>query len=153
MSGSLGPPRRRICTALGAACAALVLLVSGCAEIEDDEAETYQPAHLEPVGTSGLKQVTFTPLAAEQVELATERAVRDGRHTAVSYQALIYDGQGLPWVYTVSRPLTFLRVKIVVDRIDGDRVLISGGLAAGTEVVTVGAGEVYGAELDIAGGH
>jgi hypothetical protein len=153
MSSSLGPRRRRVRTTLGAACAAFALLVSGCADIEDDEAETYQPAHLQPVGTSGLKQVTFTPLAAEQVELATEKAVRDGRHTMVSYEALIYDGQGLPWVYTVTKPLTFLRVKIAVDGIKGDRVLINGGLTAGTEVVTVGAGEVYGAELDIAGGH
>jgi hypothetical protein len=49
--------------------------------------------------------------------------------------------------------LTFLRAHVVVDRIEGDLVMLSGGLAPGTEVVTVGAAEVYGAELGIAGGH
>ena len=140
-------------TRLVMACVALTLLVGGCAEIEEDETETYQPAHLAPVEGSKLKVVTFTPLAAEQVQLATEKATRQGRHTAVSHAALIYDGQGKPWVYTVTKPLTYLRAPIVVDRVDDDRVLISRGLAPGTEVVTVGATEVYGAELDIAGGH
>ena len=42
---------------------------------------------------------------------------------------------------------------MVVDRIEGDRVLLSDGLGPGAEVVTVGAAEVYGAELGIGGGH
>ncbi len=53
----------------------------------------------------------------------------------------------------MTRPLTFVRARVEVVRVDGDRVLLSGGLQPGTEVVTVGATEVYGAELDIAGSH
>jgi hypothetical protein len=131
----------------------LTLLIGGCAEIDEEETETYQPAHLQPVEDSKLKVVTFTPLAAEQVQLKTEKATRQDRHTVVSHEALIYDGMGEPWVYTVTKPLTYLRAPIVVDRVDDGRVLISRGLASGTEVVTVGATEVYGAELNIAGGH
>ena len=140
-------------TRFAMACVALALLVGGCADIEEEEAETYQPAHLQPVEDSKLKIVTFTPLAAEQVQLQTEKAIRQGRHTVVSHEALIYDGQGQPWVYTVTKPLTYLRAPITVDRVDDGRVQISEGLAPGTEVVTVGVTEVYGAELNIAGGH
>jgi multidrug efflux pump subunit AcrA (membrane-fusion protein) len=87
------------------------------------------------------------------VDLQTTTATRAGGHTVVDYEALIYDGEGVPWVYTVPEPLTFVRAKVTVDRIEGNRVLLSKGLAPGTEVVTVGATEVYGAELEIAGGH
>jgi len=56
-------------------------------------------------------------------------------------------------VYMVTAPLTFLRVEVVVDRVVGDRALLSSGLSAGTEVVTVGATQVYGAELGIGESH
>ena len=69
------------------------------------------------------------------------------------HTALIYDGQGVPWVYTVTAPLTFLRAKVAVDRVVGERALLSSGLSAGTEVVTVGATQVYGAELGIGESH
>ena len=136
----------------GVAGLALALSLSGCAELEEEKPETYQPAQLKAVGPK-LKQVTFTSLAAEQVDLTTKKASREGRYTVVDYAALIYDGQGVPWVYTVREPLTFLRSQVSVDRIEGQRVLISRGLTPGTEVVTTGAAEVYGAELNIAGGH
>jgi hypothetical protein len=40
-----------------------------------------------------------------------------------------------------------------VDRIQGTRAFLSRGPAAGTRVVTVGAAEVYGTELDVAVSH
>ena len=78
---------------------------------------------------------------------------QSGQFTVVDYESLIYDGQGVPWVYTVPEELTFLRAQVVVDRVEDDRVLLSDGLTAGTRVVTTGATEVYGTELDIAGSH
>jgi hypothetical protein len=36
-----------------------------------------------------------------------------------------------------------------VDRIEGDRVLLTDGPPAGTKVVTVGVTEVYGTELEV----
>ncbi len=42
---------------------------------------------------------------------------------------------------------------VKVDRIEGNRVVLTNGPAARTAVVTVGAAEVYGAELEIAGSH
>jgi hypothetical protein len=132
---------------------ALGLLVSGCSEIEESSAAVYQPAKVEAVGDSEVKRVTFTPAGAARVDLQTATAQQSGRHTVIPYAALIYDSQGTPWVYTSPRALTFSRTRVAVERIEGDRVLLAAGLRRGTRVVTVGAAEVYGAELDIAGGH
>ena len=65
----------------------------------------------------------------------------------------IYDAEGKTWVYTVAGPLTFQRAEVVVDRIAGGRVVLTAGPPAGSDVVTVGAMEVYGAELEIGGSH
>jgi hypothetical protein len=42
-----------------------------------------------------------------------------------------------------------VRERVRVGRVDGDRVLLSRGPAAGTRVVTVGTAEVYGTELEV----
>jgi hypothetical protein len=46
-----------------------------------------------------------------------------------------------------------VREPVVVNRVEDDEVWISEGPLPGTEVVTTGSTEVYGAELDIAGAH
>jgi multidrug efflux pump subunit AcrA (membrane-fusion protein) len=71
----------------------------------------------------------------------------------IPYEALIYDDEGDTHVYASPKPLSFLRVPVEVERIVGNRVLLSEGPPVGTSVVTVGAIEVYGAELEIAGSH
>ena len=128
-------------------------LLAGCSEVEPATSTAYQPSKLEAVGDLGLKRVTFTKEGAAQVDVQLATARQVGARTAVPYAALIYDGQGLAWVYSAPTPLTYLRVPVVVDRIDGDQVLLRSGLRSGTRVVTVGAAEVYGAELNIGGGH
>jgi hypothetical protein len=132
---------------------ALVLALSGYRDIEPASADVYVPATVEEIADSEVKLVTFTEEGAERVDLATAIAQPSGPYTAVPYAALIYDGQGVTWVYTNAKPLTFLRAKVVVDRVEGDVVLLSDGVLPGTAVVTVGAIEVYGAELGIEGGH
>jgi len=138
----------------GLAALALVLALSGCKEVESASAAVYEPAKVEEIADEfGVKQVTLTEEGASRIDLATATAQQVGPHTVVPYAALIYDGQGASWVYISAQPLTFLRTAVVVDRIEGDAVLVSEGLRPGAEVVTVGAAEVYGAELGIAGGH
>ena len=132
---------------------ALVLALSGYRDIEPASADVYVPATVEEIADSEVKLVTFTEEGAARVDLATAIAQPSGPYTAVPYAALIYDGQGVTWVYTNAKPLTFLRAKVVVDRVEGDVVLLSDGVLPGTAVVTVGATEVYGAELGIEGGH
>lgn len=70
----------------------------------------------------------------------------------IPYAAVLYDLHGETWVYTKPEPLVFVRAPIVVDYIDGDLAVLSEGPPAGTEVVTAGAAELFGAEFGI-GGH
>jgi hypothetical protein len=122
----------------------------GCSEVETATERGYEPAKLEEVEGGGeRKRVTFTAEAARRTGLETARVRRSGRHKVLPYAALIYDPQGRTYVYATTKRLSFLREPVRVDRIQGDRVLASDGPPAGTEVVTVGAAEVYGTELEI----
>ncbi len=100
-----------------------------------------------------LKRVQLTAEGAHRTGLETARVGRSGEHRFVPYQALIYDGAGRSWVYTTVAPLTYVRAAVEVERVERDRVLVTKGPPVGTDVVTTGASEVYGAELEIAGGH
>lgn len=129
------------------------LLVVGCTEVEEASPPVHQPATVEEVAGLDVKRVTFDQAGADSVSLRTAQVRRTARGTVVPYAALIYDPQGVAWVYTNPAPLTFQRAKVVVDRVVDDLVWLRDGPAPGTRVVTVGSTEVYGAELDIAGGH
>lgn len=139
---------------IGLAGVALGLALSGCNEIEPAPASSYHPAELSSPGPRGVREVRFTEDAARRVGLQTSRVTASGPDLVVPYAALIYDKQGKSWVYTVSRPLTYLRVSVVVkEEVDEDSMALSAGPPAGTEVVTRGATEVYGAELGMDGNH
>jgi hypothetical protein len=127
------------------------LSLSACTEVETETAAGYEPATLESVkGRDDLKRVTVTAEGAKRIGLKTGEVGRSEGHKAVPYAALIYDPEGDVYVYTRSRRLSFLREEVEVRRVDGNRALLSTGPPAGTNVVTVGAAEVYGAELEIA---
>jgi multidrug efflux pump subunit AcrA (membrane-fusion protein) len=128
---------------------------SACKEIEDESAAGYEPAKLSPIKgkSEDFQRVTFTEEGAARTDLQTGKVTRSGGNKTIPYEALIYNDEAKTFVYTSSRPLNYERVPITVDRIEGNRVLMSKGPAVGTTVVTVGATEVYGAELDIAGSH
>jgi len=152
------PARRGSSLRRWLAATALVALAaiaaSGCSEVESEEATGYEPASLQPVaGSGGKQQVTFSEEAAERtgLEIALVRGV--GGDVVVPYASLLYGPTGETFVYTQTKPLSFVREDVKVDRIDGGRAVLSVGPARGTEVVTVGVAEVYGAELEIAGDH
>jgi hypothetical protein len=125
--------------------------LAGCSEVEETTPAGYEPAKVQAVEGSELKQVTVTREGAERAGLRTAPVRRRGDHRVVPYSALIYDGEGRTFVYTARAPRTFLRAPVVVDRIEGRRVLLTGGPPAGSRVVATGAAEVYGTELDVAG--
>jgi hypothetical protein len=137
----------------GIVLALVAVSASACAEVESAAVEGYEPSHIEEVEGSEFMRVTFTREGADRtgLETATVRTARG--QTVVPYAALIYDPAGKTYVYTSPKPLTFMRAEVKVRDIRGDRAMLSDGPPAGTTVVTVGAAEVYGAELDIAGSH
>jgi hypothetical protein len=67
----------------------------------------------------------------------------------IPYAAVIYDAHGDTWVYANPQPLVFVRHRISVNYIEGDLAVLFAGPAAGTQVVTVGAAELYGAETGV----
>ena len=141
---SVSRPRRLALAGLVVATAALP--VAGCTEVETETATGYEPSTLEPVkGNDDIQRVTFTAEGARRVDIQTAPV----RRNVVPYAALIYDPEGKTYVYTSPKPLEYLREEVKVDRIEGDRVLLSRGPPAGTRVVTVGAAEVYGTELEV----
>jgi hypothetical protein len=142
---------RVLAVGVGLACAGLPL--SACAEVESVAVDGYHPAELHEVKGSDIPRVTFTKEGARRSDLQTAQVTRRGAREVVPYQALIYDAEGGTWVYTATDALSFQRTKVVVDHIKGDRVVLTDGPTPGTPVVTVGAAEVYGVELEIAGDH
>lgn len=138
-----------------AACAvplliAVGLALGGCTEVETEAATGYEPSKIEPVKGTDLQRVTFTAEGAKRVGLRTGAVVRRGKQRVVPYAALLYAPDGKTYVYTSPKHLQYLREQVKVDRIEGNRVFLAGGPPVGTEVVTVGATEVYGTELEVA---
>ena len=112
------------------------------------------PATVEHIDGSDVSRVTLTERAMERVDVQTTKvqmAMNESARTVVPYSSIIYDPHGGTWVYTSSEERTFVRHKIVVDDIEGDKVYLTDGPPAGTVVVSVGVAEIYGAEFQV--GH
>jgi hypothetical protein len=138
---------------MGTGIAVAAMTVTACSEVESRKTEEYQPASVSTADPSGGARVKFTEEAARRIALTTSTVSGTDRALAVEYAALIYDRQGMTWLYTVQEALTFQRVKVIVARIEGNQVILSAGPPPGTRVVTQGVTQVYGAELGMAGKH
>jgi hypothetical protein len=77
---------------------------------------------------------------------------RGTQQKIIPYAAVLYDVNGDEWVYTSPEPLVYVRAPIVVDYIEGDVAVLVEGPPAGTQIVTAGAAELFGAEAGV-GGH
>jgi hypothetical protein len=95
---------------------------------------------------------------AQQVLKAGQRLVvrvtdpnSGGLHRVIPYSAVIFDAKGETWTYVNPEPLVFVRERIVIDHIQGDLAVLKDGPKIGTNVVKVGAAELYGVENKV--GH
>ncbi len=137
-----------------ATAAAIALLclggfVSGCSAEESAASDSHEPITVEEMGE--VNKLTLTEKAADRLGIETSEVREDIAGGAiVDYAALMYDASGQTWVYVNPEPLVFMREAVEVTRIDGDVVTLSEGPAAGTDVVVVGAAELFGAEFDTA---
>ena len=144
---------------LRAACAGLVLIagvvsLSACGEASTgydyETASHHEPAKLEPIKGTDVQRVIFDAEAAKAVGLQTAPIRENGQEMVIPYDAVIYGADGNTYAYTAPEPRTFVRQEISIDHVDGDSAMLSDGPPAGTEVVTVGAAEVYGSEFEVA---
>jgi hypothetical protein len=111
------------------------------------------PAKLEKIEGTELNRVILSEKAAQRLDIQTapvrEEQVNGTPRKVIPYAAVIYDLQGKTWVYTSPKPLTFARQPITVADIEGDTAVVVDGPPAGTQVVTVGVAELYGADTGI----
>jgi hypothetical protein len=138
---------------LGCVVAIAVATSAGCAEIESVTAEPYEPAALESTGPDKPARIILTDEAVDRVALQTTEVKPLGKELTVDHAALVFDKAGKPWVFMVVAPRTYLRAAIGIEEVQNNLVILSAGPPAGTQVVTVGAIELWGAELGIAGKH
>jgi len=129
---------------------AAALTVSACSSSSD---YVYvEPASVIEVGTD-LWQVTLTPSAAERTGVETiavaAESVEGSERLVIPYAAVFYHYDGSTWTYTDEGDNSYVRAPIDIDRIDGDRAILTSGPSAGQQVVTVGAAELYGVEFGI----
>jgi hypothetical protein len=143
--------------------AAVVVIVVGCllagCSSSDEAPSDDSPVTLKAVEGTDLFQVELTEMAEKRLGLATEqvRAVTSepagttAATTTIPYAAVVYDSEGASWTYTRAGQHTYVRAEITVDRIQDDLAMLTAGPEVGTAVVVVGAPELLGAEMQIAG--
>ena len=92
-------------------------------------------------------------MATDQVRAATSQPAGTAAAvtTTIPYAAVVYDSEGASWTYTRAGEHTYVRAEVTVDRIQDDLALLTAGPEVGTAVVVVGAPELLGAEMQIAG--
>lgn len=139
---------RWLITGLAVAALALGACNSGTTSSSKTEAVTI----VEDEAT-GLKTLTLSEKAAQRLGVETAPVAGAGSAMTVPYAAVVYDAAGKTWAYVTAEPLTYKRAEITVDEIDGDTARLSAGPPAGSQVVTTGAAELYGAEIGVGGGH
>jgi hypothetical protein len=148
-----------IVAALLAVCAVALLVFVNDSSSDTAEGTTAksQPYEIgEKNAETGIAGVTLTEKAAERTGIETAAvteagAVREGSSgtLAVPYGSIWYDAKGGAFVYVVTAPLSYVRAPITVDYVEGDQAFLSAGPEAGTEVVTQGVAELYGAETGL----
>ena len=84
---------------------------------------------------------------SSRVRVELQLAGSEDQQKVVPYSAVYYDAKGAPWVYVNTKPLTYERQRITVERVVGKLAVLSDGPASGTPVVTTGAALLYGAEI------
>jgi hypothetical protein len=142
---------------LVSAVALFALVGNSSSETASGAATKPQPYEIgEKDATTGIASVTLTEKAAERTGVATAAvteagAVREGSSgtLAVPYSSIWYDAKGNSFVYVVTAPLSYIRAPITVDYVEGDQAILSAGPEAGTEIVTQGVAELYGAETGL----
>ena len=129
------------------------LQLTACREsaVTATEEET-GPAKVEHLQGAEPTRVTLTEEAAKRLDIQTA-AVRDmeingKQRRVIPYAAVLYDTEGNTWTYTSPEPMVFVRHRIVVDYIDGEMAVLLDGPPSGIAVVTAGAQELYGSELE-----
>lgn len=136
--------------AAAAICAALLFSLPACAQptaVAGSPAEA--AAKVEKNTTTGIARISLSQRAIERLELRTEPVTQGpGAGVMIPYAALLYQADGKTWVYTNPEPRVYERQPVTVIKVEAGVVTASSGPAVGTQVVTVGGAELFGAEFN-----
>jgi hypothetical protein len=130
----------------------LVVSLSACSRGEGsstEEGAANEPVTITPIQGTNVDRLTMTRRAAERLDLHLARTVAAGGQTIVLAGAVLFEPDGETFVYISSQPLAFVHQTVEVDHFQGDIAVLSSGLRPGTNVVTLGAAELYGAETGL----
>ena len=145
-------PRRRL--PLAAAACVLLLSLTACAQSAavTPAAAGEAPAKVEKNAETGIAKLTVTEHGLARIDLKTEPVTAGtGTDVLLPYASLLYDANGKTWVYTNPEPRPGCRSAVTVDKIADNKVQLRSGPPAGTDVVTIGAAELFGAEFGTKG--
>jgi len=90
-------------------------------------------------------------IQGQRVRVETPLSSSGRLRKVVPYSAVLYDAYGQTSMYTSPQPLTYVRHPVTIDYVEDDVAVLSDGPPVDTEVVTVGAAELYGTEFEV--GH
>lgn len=131
----------------------LALTASACRSAAPEEGDDggEGPATVEQTDGSDVATITLTEDAARRIDLRTTAVRAVGGHLVIPYSAVLYDPEGETWTYMSPEHLVFYRAPIAVDRIVGNRAILTSGPPPGTDVVSVGQSELLGSEYEVEG--
>lgn len=124
--------------------AALALSACGATPAAQDSGE--ELATVTPIKGTDTNLVTLKQEASDTLGIKTTAITKERGHEVLPAAALVYAADGRTFTYSSPRPNQYMRTAITVDRIDGQTVILKKGPPPGTNVVTVGAQELFGLE-------
>lgn len=133
------PARLLSLTAGADASAAMTAVPSKLPPVYDPKRENVSLYYLVQGTGHGLTQ-------GQRLRVELELSDHGARRSVVPISAVIHDGKGASFVVVNTAPQAYLRHPIVLERIAGDRAILTSAPPVGTTVVTVGAYLLYGAE-------
>jgi hypothetical protein len=137
----------------------LLLALTGCSRAAGFEEETASDpaAKVETGDGSQPARITLTEAAEQRLGIETTPVVArtaksgSGPTLVIPYSAVVYDAAGKAWAFASLSPRTYRREPVAIRSIENDLVTLTSGPTPGTELVTVGAPELVGAEAGISG--
>ena len=131
------------------------LQLSACGRRSTETESENEPAKVEPIAGTKLGSVTLTEEAVKRLDIqkapVREVQLRGKQRKVIPYAAVLYDPDGATWAFTNPKPLLFVRQAIKIHYIVADLAVLLEGPPSGTAVVTVGAAELFGAEIGVGG--
>ena len=141
--------RRAAMRPLAAVVLAIVAMVAAGCTSTSSAGSYEEPLVKEPIEGTDLIRLVLTPRAVERLAIESVAVERRQERLVVPAGSVLVDANGDYWVYTRPEALAFVRQEVALDRFEGADALLTDGPEAGTQVVTLGAAELFGAEFGI----